>query len=138
MAITADPVLIGSILGLLRIGWDGLPSYRSGRFRFLDLALQYHQSHLRAGDLIVLLPQGPTTQCRSLGAMFSGGQRPHIAIARASLRNPRIFRLNGPPSVFGTYNEHAAHEALNATTKSGGQTTIVVGRPIQYHSICRT
>lgn len=58
------------------------------------------------------------------GGALSGGQRQRIALARALLKNPRIFLLDEATSQIDLQSERYIHQALKKFV--GGRTTILV------------
>lgn len=58
------------------------------------------------------------------GGSLSGGQRQRIALARALLKNPRIFLLDEATSQIDLQSERFIHQALKKFV--GGRTTIMV------------
>ena len=58
------------------------------------------------------------------GGALSGGQRQRIALARALLKNPRVFLLDEATSQIDLQSERYIHQALKKFV--GGRTTILV------------
>ncbi len=58
------------------------------------------------------------------GGALSGGQRQRIALARALLKDPKIFLLDEATSQIDLQSEHYIHQALKKFV--GGRTTIMV------------
>ncbi|KAF2111191.1 ABC transporter-like protein [Lophiotrema nucula] len=75
-------------------------------------------------DFITSLPEGYDTPCGRKGAMFSGGQRQRLAIARALVRNPSILLLDEATNALDSESEKEVKRALNDA--SAGRTTIAV------------
>ncbi len=75
-------------------------------------------------DLIREHPQGLDTVVGERGAMFSGGQRQRMTIARAVARDPRILVLDEATSALDNQSEHQVQTALDAARR--GRTTIVI------------
>lgn len=71
--------------------------------------------------------QGLDTMVGEHGIQLSGGQKQRIAIARATLKNPRILRLDEATSALDTESEHAVQIALEKAM-SNCTTVIVVHR----------
>ncbi len=77
-----------------------------------------------AWDFVRALPEGMETHIGERGARLSGGQRQHLAIARALIRNPRVLILDEATSALDTESEALIQEALRRLMKS--RTTFVV------------
>ena len=77
-----------------------------------------------AAEFLDALPRGFSTFLGKKGVRLSGGQRQHIAIARAILRDPAILLLDEATSALDAESEYAVQRALAAL--SAGRTTIVI------------
>jgi ATP-binding cassette subfamily B (MDR/TAP) protein 1 len=56
-------------------------------------------------DFVVSLPEGFATLCGARETQLSGRRRYRIAIARASIRQPRLLLLDGATSALDTESE---------------------------------
>ncbi|HZD54679.1 MAG TPA: ATP-binding cassette domain-containing protein, partial [Candidatus Aquicultoraceae bacterium] len=79
----------------------------------------------QAHDFIVRLPDGYDTVLREGGANLSGGQRHRIALARAILKNARIFVLDEPAASLDAETEAKLNETLNRLVQGRTSFTIV-------------
>lgn len=77
-----------------------------------------------AHDFIELLPLGYQTIVGERGQKLSGGQRQRIAIARAILKNPKLFIFDEATSAIDNETEAAIQRSLKVITQ--GRTTVMV------------
>ncbi len=77
-----------------------------------------------AGDFIEQLPEGYATIVRRGGDLFSGGERQRIALARALLRDGRIWLLDEPTTGLDHATAQELTSVLLETTR--GHTTLWV------------
>ncbi|MFG1591954.1 ABC transporter ATP-binding protein [Halobacteriovorax sp. CON-3] len=77
-----------------------------------------------AHDFIELLPNGYQTIVGERGQKLSGGQRQRIAIARAILKDPKLFIFDEATSAIDNETEAAIQRSLKTITK--GRTTVMV------------
>ncbi len=77
-----------------------------------------------AHDFILALPLGYATMVGERGANLSGGERQHVALARAFLRDAPILLLDEATSALDAESEAKVQEALKRLTK--GRTTLVI------------
>jgi len=75
-------------------------------------------------EFIAALPAGYDTPVGERGLRLSGGERQRIAIARAVLKNPRVYVFDEATSMLGSLTEGAILRNLRAI--SAGRTTITI------------
>ncbi len=78
----------------------------------------------QAHDFIVRLPDGYDTVLSDGGANLSGGQRQRIALARAILKNARLFVLDEPTTGVDAATEAKLNETLDRHMKGKTRFTI--------------
>ncbi|MBK17936.1 MAG: metal ABC transporter permease [Rhodospirillaceae bacterium] len=75
-------------------------------------------------DFIEMLPDGYNSLVGERGLKLSGGEKQRIAIARAALKNPRIFLFDEATSSLDSETETAIQQNLSAISAS--TTTIMI------------
>lgn len=81
-----------------------------------------------AHGFITAFPQGYDTELGDKGARLSGGERQRIALARAILRQPRIFILDEATSALDAESEKQVQAAFDDIL--GKQTTLVIAHKL--------
>lgn len=89
-----------------------------------DEAVRRAAEAARADAFIERLPLGYATPVRRAGELFSGGERQRLAIARALLRNGRIWLLDEPTTGLDPATASSITELLLKATS--GRTTLWV------------
>ncbi|KAM0836447.1 hypothetical protein ACQ4PT_062319 [Festuca glaucescens] len=77
-----------------------------------------------AHQFISGLPDGYDTVVGERGIQLSGGQKQHVAIARAIVKDPKVLLLDEATSALDTESERVVQEALDRVMV--GRTTVVV------------
>ncbi len=80
----------------------------------------------RVHEDIMRMPQGYESIVGERGVKLSGGQRQRIAIARALLKNARLFILDEATSALDTPTEKLIQESLHEMLASNRMTTLVI------------
>jgi len=75
-------------------------------------------------DLIMRLPEQYETRVGERGVKLSGGERQRVSIARAALKNPRIYVYDEATSSLDSRTEHEILENLREISKSS--TTLII------------
>jgi len=75
-------------------------------------------------DFIASLPDGYDTVVGERGLKLSGGEKQRVAVARAVLKNPRIFLFDEATSSLDSHTELAIQQNLNAVSRN--TTTLII------------
>ncbi|XP_043207373.1 ATP-dependent translocase ABCB1-like isoform X2 [Amphibalanus amphitrite] len=113
--VSQEPVLFGTTIA---------ENIRYGRPDCSMKDIEEAARQANAYDFIEELPLKFDTMVGQKGAQLSGGQKQRIAIARALVRNPRVFLLDEATSALDLRSEAVVQLALDRARS--GRTTIVV------------
>src|SRR6185437_12057643 len=72
-------------------------------------------------DFVAAQPSRLDTGVGDNGALFSGGQRQRLGLARAILRGPRLLLLDEATSALDAENERRILESLSASSRSSSR-----------------
>ena len=97
---------------------------RYGSFEKSDQEIEDAARLAEAHEFISQLPAGYDTLIGERGQKLSGGQRQRISIARAILKNPKVFILDEATSAVDNETEAAIQRSLDKITQN--RTTLVV------------
>jgi ABC-type multidrug transport system fused ATPase/permease subunit len=75
-------------------------------------------------SLVAALPKGYDTLIGERGLKLSGGERQRIAIARAILKDPRLYVLDEATSMLDTHTEHRIMNNIRRTSQ--GRTVLMI------------
>lgn len=81
------------------------------------------------GDFVAAQPSGLDTSVGDNGALFSGGQRQRLGLARAILRRPQLLLLDEATSALDAENERKILESLITS----GMAVVLVTHRVQTH-----
>ena len=95
-----------------------------GSFEKSDKELIEAAKMAEAHDFITNLPKGYDTIVGERGQKLSGGQRQRLSIARALIKNPKLFILDEATSAVDNETEAAIQRSLEKITKT--RTTVMV------------
>ncbi|XP_037094848.1 ATP-dependent translocase ABCB1-like [Pollicipes pollicipes] len=113
--VSQEPVLFGTTIA---------ENIRYGALHCTMRDIEQAAKEANAFDFIQDLPQKFDTMVGQKGAQLSGGQKQRIAIARALVRNPKVFLLDEATSALDLQSEALVQSALDRARS--GRTTIVV------------
>ena len=80
--------------------------------------------HARIHDFIMSFPDGYQTMVGERGLKLSGGERQRVAIARTTLKRPRILLFDEATSALDTRTEREIQASLREVSR--GHTTLVI------------
>lgn len=78
----------------------------------------------QAEDFVREIPGGLDARVAEGGTNFSGGQKQRLCMARAILRNPRIYTFDDSFSALDMTTDRALHEALVPVTREATQIVV--------------
>jgi ATP-binding cassette, subfamily B, beta-glucan exporter len=97
---------------------------RVGRPEASDAELMEAARLAEAHEFILAQPEGYATQIGERGATLSGGERQHLALARALLKDPPILILDEATNALDAATEAKVQTALRNVMR--GRTTLVI------------
>lgn len=89
-----------------------------------------------AHDFIQSFPNKYNTYCGEAGTQLSGGQKQRIAIARAILRQPKIFLLDEATSALDNESERLVQSTFNEIFKHSQATCVIVAHRLSTIKQC--
>ncbi len=113
--VSQDPVLMSTSI------WNNI-AYSRPEASFEEITSAARLAH--AEEFILKFPDGYNTLVGERGVQLSGGQRQRIAIARATLKNPKILILDEATSALDAENEYLVQAALEKLMQA--KTTIII------------
>jgi len=122
--VTQEPILfMGSILDNIKYGNDSFDTSMENVLRAAKLA--------NAHDFISSLPEGYETRIGEKGLTLSGGQRQKIVLARALVKDPKIFILDESTSSLDAASEKSIIEGLKTVCQD--RTCLIVTHKIENY-----
>lgn len=113
--VPQDTVLFNDTLGYNIAYADSSASFEQ---------VQEAAQNAELGKFIAVLPEGLNTTVGERGLKLSGGEKQRVSIARALLKQPKIFIFDEATSALDTATEKRIHETLQKISKS--HTTIII------------
>ncbi|KAF9021423.1 ATP-binding cassette, sub-B (MDR TAP), member 4 [Haplosporangium bisporale] len=111
-----------TVIALLERGYE-IDSGKRGNNGSMQEAAKLSNIH----NFVLLLPSGYDTNVGDKGSQLSGGQKQHIAIARALIHKPKVLLLDEATSALDSKSEKIVQECLDKARY--GRTTNVIA----YH-----
>jgi len=122
--VTQEPILfMGSILDNIKYGNDSFDTSMENVIRAAKLA--------NAHEFITKLSEGYETKIGEKGLTLSGGQRQKIVLARALIKDPKIFILDESTSSLDAASERSIIEGLKTVCKD--RTCLIVTHKIENY-----